>query len=71
MKRSLASNPAMPSDERCVTARKYASPAIERTSAGERFSLGPRRSPTYFSDDLLGNLQAQRQFHQLQEFLVP
>jgi hypothetical protein len=38
---------ATPRDERWVTAKKYARPAIKRTRVGERFSLGPLRSPVY------------------------
>ncbi len=38
---------ATPRDERWVTAKKYARAAMKRTSDGERFSLGPLRSPVY------------------------
>jgi hypothetical protein len=49
--RSLAVSVATPNDERWVTARKYARPAIVRTSVGERFSLGPLRCRSCFSGD--------------------
>ena len=66
---SLAVSVATPKDERWVTARKYARPAIVRTSVGERFSLGPLRCRSCSSDGWLSSLQARQQSHQRQVLL--
>jgi len=59
---SLAISVATPRLDRCVTARKYASPATVRTSAGERFSLCPHRYLIYSFGATLNSLQALQQF---------
>lgn len=67
---SLAISVATPRLDRCVTARKYASPATVRTSAGERFSLCPHRYLIYSSGAKLNSLQVLQRFDLHLEFLV-
>jgi len=69
LKRSLAISVATPRLERWVTAIRYASPAMARTSFGDRLSLGPRRSQVCSSGDSLDIPLALLRFRQRQEVL--